>query len=95
MMAGDFFLWVLAGATVAAGIALLVVLFRRPQPLMAKPKRSGSHAEQARSQPDDLMGDDEPDDGHELAKICPTCGLRYRHEFRTCQRDNSELAAIN
>ena len=31
----------------------------------------------------------------ELAKICPACGSRYGHQFRTCARDNSELAALN
>jgi len=31
----------------------------------------------------------------EIGKICPACGSRYRFHFRVCERDNSELAALN
>ena len=94
-MTGDFFLWILAGATVAAGIALLIAFPRRTHVAPRAPKLSGGPAADVPSQPNDFAGRDEPDEDSKLAKICPTCGSRYRHEFRTCKHDNSELAAIN
>jgi hypothetical protein len=36
-----------------------------------------------------------PEDDADAAKICPACGSRYRSHYRFCQRDNSELAALN
>ena len=35
--------------------------------------------------------EDEPD----ISKICPRCGRRYGSHHRICERDNSELAALN
>ena len=37
------------------------------------------------------LRDEEPDVG----KICPRCGARYGSHHRFCERDNSELAALN
>ncbi len=31
----------------------------------------------------------------DIGKICPACGSRYGSHFRYCERDNSELAALN
>lgn len=42
--------------------------------------------------PVELDGVDEDDD---LGKICPSCGKRYRSHHRFCERDDSELAALN
>jgi hypothetical protein len=36
-----------------------------------------------------------PDEDDDVGKICPACGSRYRSHFRFCERDNSELAALN
>ncbi len=94
-MAGDFFLWILAGATVAAGIALLVAFLRRAHGAPEAPKLSRGLAAVVPSQANDFAGGGEADENSEAAKICPTCGSRYGHEFRTCKHDNSELAAIN
>jgi len=108
-MAGDFFLWALAGATVAAAIALLVLLFRRTRPgpfaserrLDAGPRGRSSGPDRAweaadpDDEPDADWGDPRGDGDPDLAKICPACGQRYGLECRTCDRDNSELAAIN
>ncbi len=35
------------------------------------------------------------DDDEDVGKICPSCGKRYRSHHRFCERDNSELAALN
>ncbi|MBW2452923.1 MAG: hypothetical protein JRI68_00335 [Deltaproteobacteria bacterium] len=104
-MAGDFFLWALAGATAAAAIALLAVLFRRTRREQHEPGGLRSSAVRGRrgppeaatedEEPDGAWGDLRTDDPPDLAKICPACGLRYGLESRTCERDNSELAAIN
>jgi hypothetical protein len=34
-------------------------------------------------------------DDSTASKICPACGSRYGHQYRTCSRDDSELAALN
>lgn len=104
-MAGDFFLWTLAGATAAAAIALLAVLYRRtregqpgPARLRSRAQPQGRAALEAATEDDELdaaWGDPRADDDLDFAKICPACGLRYGLESRTCPRDNSELAAIN
>ena len=35
------------------------------------------------------------DDEVDVGKICPRCGARYGSHHRFCERDNSELAALN
>jgi hypothetical protein len=35
------------------------------------------------------------DDEVDIGKICPRCGARYGSHHRFCERDNSELAALN
>jgi hypothetical protein len=51
--------------------------------------------------PGGVRTDDEPLDPprgsnpNQWIKICPACGCRYAHNYRTCARDDSELAALN
>ncbi len=104
-MAGDFFLWALAGVTAAAAIALLAMIVRRPrweqleraaQPIGEGARRGAALETTTRDEePDGAWGAPQVDDDPDLAKLCPACGLRYGLESRTCERDNSELAAIN
>jgi hypothetical protein len=95
MMAGDFFLWILAGATLAMGLVLLVAFRRRSRALPAVSKPSRGLTRRLGAVPSEPAEEDEANEDLDLAKICPTCGSRYKHEFRTCKHDNSELAAIN
>jgi hypothetical protein len=41
------------------------------------------------------FNEEPPEEDADAAKICPACGSRYRSHYRFCQRDNSELAALN
>jgi hypothetical protein len=43
----------------------------------------------------DRSGDNPLDDEPDIGKICPRCGARYGSHHRFCERDNSELAALN
>ena len=104
-MVGDFFVWALAGATAAVAIALLAVLFRRPQRPQLVPREPVREARGSEADDDDAAmeneeigptwGDPRGEDDPDLAKICPSCGQRYGLESRICERDNSELAALN
>lgn len=43
----------------------------------------------------DSAGDESKEDDLDISKICPRCGRRYGSHHRICERDNSELAALN
>ena len=104
-VAQDFFIATLAVLTVAVGSVLLAMVRRRrrratkptkPSALPAGPARAG----QPRPIDDYALPvslEQEADDPEErdLGKICPACGSRYGSHFRYCERDNSELAALN
>jgi hypothetical protein len=100
-VASQAFIWILGALTMATGITLVAMLVRRRRDRLrararrrrpidayaipvALPAPSAAAAIETPSEHDD-----------ELAKICPACGSRYGHQFRTCARDNSELAALN
>ena len=43
----------------------------------------------------DSAREEAKEDELDISKICPRCGRRYGAHHRICERDNSELAALN
>jgi hypothetical protein len=104
MVAGSSFLWLLAALTVATGVVLVVMVWRR----LKRPTERATAPSAQRTilprdpdplpEPEEMALEDvdielEPDEV--WGKICPACHSRYGHHVSTCTRDDSELAMLN
>lgn len=89
------FLYVLAGLTVLAGVALAVMLAKRRRPGRAKVEETRRVRLEEYALPAEFEDDEESEDDLVEAKICPRCGARYRYRHRFCEHDDAELAALN
>jgi hypothetical protein len=109
-MGRDLFLVVLAALTAVCGIALLVMIRRRRAEASRRERleteKSVETDRDDAAEPRRLIDDyaipvsfddaqDDKDDEPDISKICPSCGRRYGSHHRICERDNSELAALN
>jgi hypothetical protein len=96
-VASQVFVWLLGALTALTGAVLAYMVVRRRRamrPARARARRLiDDYARPAPPMP--AAGADAGDADEELAKICPACGSRYGHQFRTCARDDNELATLN